>query len=94
MSREKITFNSSTIEVMTIMSENNFGAADILLKMLENDCMFSIFNLDDMNIRGEQIWYGYKNVCGEDFDIFIQTVNERSEDFVKKINVSCPIIPL
>lgn len=43
-------------------------------------------HLDDMNIRGSQIWIGYKYHCGQDLDRFMGCVTSRNEDMIAKIN--------
>ena len=41
------------------------------------DGIFDILSLDDMNMRGSQIWVAYKDHCGQDIEKFIACIKER-----------------
>lgn len=63
------------------MSKGNIGACTVLMKILqakgEVDGIVTILHLDDMGIRGEQIWLWYKYVFGENIDPFIEAIWKR-----------------
>ncbi len=64
------------------MIENNFGAMTVIKKMKESEgdkFVSTILQLDDMNIRGSQLWVGYKDYCGEDIELFIKCVKDPEE---------------
>jgi len=89
MNRKKIELTSGVIETLQIMSEGNIGAARILMDLLKKDDIIGpmyMLHLDDMNIRGEQIWLGYKDVCKEDLDVFISKIINRDAAMVRYIN--------
>lgn len=77
--RKTIRPDASLIEVVQIMSEGNPGAirvmVEILRKLLAEKGIALILALDDMNIRGTQIWIGYKDHCHENVDEFIRIVS-------------------
>lgn len=45
-----------------------------------------ILNLDDMNIRGSQIWLGYKDHCGQDLEVFKKAIDDRDPKMIELIN--------
>ena len=90
MTRKAITLSMSFMDLMEIIGEGNPGGtrvlADIIASLGMGPGSMLILNIDDMNIRGEQIWIGYKDHCGEDIDVFIQAIRDRSKDLVDAVN--------
>lgn len=89
MKREKITGSDNLQTIMVKMSEGNPGALTVLMAMHKKQgqmAFMEMLSLDDMNIRGPQIWLGYKDHCGEDIDKFLECVKGRDSDMVKTIN--------
>lgn len=85
--RKSIELKTTAIDLAVLMSEGNPGAATVLGRLMQNDKDFPlILNLDDMNIRGTQIWIGYKDFCGEDMDKFKTAIGDRSPEMVEIIN--------
>lgn len=87
--REKITGSDNLQSIMVKMSEGNPGALSVLVQMREKQgemAFMEMLSLDDMNIRGSQIWLGYKDHCGEDIDKFLKCVKDRDDEMVKTIN--------
>lgn len=87
--REKIKLDSSIQDLIIQMSEGNPGGITVLMQLLENDSitgMIDILNLDDMNIRGTQIWIGYKDYCNEDIKKFQECLSDRDQEMVNVIN--------
>jgi len=90
--REKINILSGTTDIIVLMSEGNPGAVSVMMKIrdadtLHNDAwLLRIFDLDDMNMRGPQIWLGYKDHCKEDIEVFIQCIKDRDADMVRAVN--------
>ena len=88
--RTSIAFTEDITDTMAKMSEGNPGALTVLInaaKTLEpvKNVAF-LMHLDDMNIRGAQIWVGYKDHCGQYLDKFVEKVESRDSDMVKVIN--------
>jgi len=87
--REKIGLMTTQKETMVMMSEGNPGALTVIMQIMKADPLegfMTLLNLDDMNIRGPQIWLGYKRHCGEDIKKFIECAKNRDEDMVATIN--------
>lgn len=87
--REKIRLRDTGTDLMVKMAEGNPGGLDVLMQVMKKDQMEGmrcLLDLDDMNIRGTQIWIGYKDYCGSDLDKFIKATQIRDQDMVDKIN--------
>lgn len=86
--REEIDINKSVLDMLMLMAEGNMGAASVISQIMNKYDAGSmcIFTLDDMNIRGVQIWVGYKDACEEDINTFCQRVKQRDPSLVKAIN--------
>lgn len=87
--REKIDLNDNVLQVIIKMSEGNPGAITALTTFMkdnpENSFML-ILGLDDMNIRGSQIWQIYKYYCEEDIEKFRQVIKDRDVDMIQYLN--------
>lgn len=87
--REKIKLTDNGLNLMMKMSEGNPGGLRILGELSTKErSLIYILGLDDMNIRGWQIWCGYKDYCKCDIDKFIEAIKNRDEDMVDVINKS------
>ncbi len=64
------------------------GSADAM-KVIKQINYLDLLHLDDMNIRGRQIWIGFKEHCGQNIDDFIECYNSRDPKFVATINRLC-----
>lgn len=86
--RKNINLHMNIQTVIMEMSEGNPGAVSVLTQILTNHPMgfASILSLDDMNIRGSQIWVGYKDHCKENLQIFIDCITKRDKEMVDTIN--------
>ena len=87
--REKITGSISIQQMVILMSEGNPGGLSVLCKLLDKspEVNFTyLLDLDDMNIRGSQIWIGYKDYCKEDLEEFKKAVRGRDSKMVEMIN--------
>ncbi len=87
--RQKIDLHTSLEDVIVIMSEGNPGAINVLTQIVNKNFMkgiMDILGLDDMNIRGAQIWIGYKDHCEQNIDRFIECIHSRDHTMVKTIN--------
>jgi len=89
MERKEISLNSTLTDLMVLMSEGNPGAVTVMVAMIKEDPslgMIHIISLDDMNIRGTQIWIGYKDYCDKDIKKFIEAIKKRDPAMVDVIN--------
>jgi tryptophanyl-tRNA synthetase len=85
--REKIELTDTTMDMAIKMGEGNPGGITVLVNLLKTkDGVLDILHLDDMNIRGSQIWVGYKYFCGEDLNAFVKAIRERNRDMIDAIN--------
>ena len=87
-SREYVKTSDSIPTLLEKMSEGNPGAASVLSRfMIVPTGLMNILDMDDMNIRGSQIWVAYKDYCGEDIDILTHSLTSRDGDLVKCVNI-------
>lgn len=87
--RDRISLNDSMLDVMLKLAEGNPGAITVLTQIVKQDStegFFILLGLDDMNIRGSQIWVGYKDYCDCDLTKFIEAVTNRDGNMVAEIN--------
>ena len=90
--RQKIQTNGGVMDIAVTMAERNPGAASVIAKLLKDDSatgFMKLLDLDDMNIRGTQIWIGYKDHCGQDIEKFKQALHDRDSEMVSTINKEC-----
>ena len=72
------------------MSEGNPGALTVITKLMEKNGIggaLMLLSLDEMNIRGSQIWVAYKDYCKEFLDLFEKSVANKDEQMIKAINI-------
>ena len=90
MEREELRLNEYLMDWMVKMAEGNPGALTVLLTALKERGSQKmgelILFMDDMNIRGAQVWIGYKDCCGCDLDKFIGCIEEKDQAMIDKIN--------
>ena len=58
--RKRIELTDSMNDMLFKMSEGNPGGLNVLMGLMDRDPLVFLA-LDDMNIRGTQIWIGYKD---------------------------------
>jgi response regulator RpfG family c-di-GMP phosphodiesterase len=86
--RRWMSWESNGFEALTVLQENNSTAFDILVNVMGmGDAVWVQFakNIDDMNIRGEQIGIAFL-YAQRDLNSLIELVNERSKHLVDYIN--------
>lgn len=88
--RERISLNGTTMELIIQMAEGNPGAVTALCALMKDDDMalMRILDLDDMGMRGSQIWVAYKDHCGGDIEKFRKALVERDPVMVETVNAS------
>ncbi len=91
--RDKISLNSTVADIVAIMSEGIPGSINVMMGMIDTygveRGVLDILRLDDMNIRGTQIWVGFKDHCESDMQIFVGCVRNRDQEMIDKINEEC-----
>lgn len=77
-----------TAESMIVeMSEGNPGALDVLVQLFEGpEDFIVILGLDDMNIRGSQIWVAFKDFADRDAHVLRWSIIDRSPQLVEIVN--------
>ena len=81
--------DDSLREVLIKAAEDNPSAVKVLMKIMQkfHYAGFSIIlQLDDMNIRGTQIFVGYKYHCRGNLDRFIECINNKDSKMLETIN--------
>lgn len=74
------------------LSEGNPGAISVLVKLLEAGPLgfMDILHLDDMGMKGPQIWVAWKDHCKQDIEAFRKAIRARDPDMVATVNRECP----
>lgn len=86
--RPKIELDDSLLDTIYKISEGIPGALVGINKLIQSDKagFMLLLSLDDMNIRGSQIWQAYKYLYNEDAEKFVKAVKNRDEKMVNFIN--------
>lgn len=86
--RKKIELNDSVFDVIYKMSDGLPGAIVAITELMKSDeaGFMLLLGLDDMNIRGSQIWEAYKYLYNENGKKFAEAVKNRDEKMVQFIN--------
>lgn len=86
--RDKIDIMETGMDLLVKMSEGNLGGLSVLVEIMQEGTkgFLHILNLDDMNIRGSQIWIGYKYWADQDLEKFIEGIRNRNPEMVALIN--------
>ncbi len=88
-----IDLKKSKGELLTEMSEGNMGTMAILDRMINksnliNSVVYTFIDLDDMNMRGDQIWIAFHEYCKNNILKFLDCVQKRDEKMVNYVNNS------
>jgi len=88
MARKKLNVNESVANVAAQMCEGNPGAIAALSSILtkRDDGLLVVLSLDDMNIRGCQIWVAYKDWAGGDVDKLAKGAFDRDQSMIDMVN--------
>lgn len=94
MTRQKVRGTDSMQDLAIKMGEWNPGGLNVVMQLLKmEDGWMRLLDLDDMNIRGSQIWVGYKDHCGEDINKFIEAIKNRDREMVSTVNRESGMFP-
>lgn len=77
--RVPLNLSDSVMGAVATMAEGNPGAAIALSKLVssEDDGLMLLLHLDDMNMRGEQVYVAHKEHCAGDMAKMVNFVNGR-----------------
>lgn len=87
--RKALNREMTHMDLMVTMAEGNPGAVRVMIDILSQqgeEGYFTILILNDMNIRGSQLWIAYKDYAEEDLEVFVKAVWERSQEMVDVVN--------
>lgn len=86
--RPKIELEDTMFDTIYKISEGVPGAIVGITKLMESDeaGFMLLLGLDDMNIRGSQVWEAYKYLYNEDAKKFAEAVKNRDKNMVDFIN--------
>jgi hypothetical protein len=89
--RQPLALTDSGQDLVLKMSEGNPGAISVLMRLLGGDpqSVMRILDLDDMNMRGSQIWVAFKDYAGQDLGAFTDALVRRAQEMVDKVNEIC-----
>lgn len=92
--RKKIDVNDSIDDIIYKMSEDVPGAMIGLTELMKSDeeGVLLLLSLDDMNIRGDQIWEAYRYLYDEDGRKFAEAVKNRDAKMVEFINEELALV--
>lgn len=75
--------------MFVIMCEGNVGALQVLMELAKQpEGLLRILDLDDMNMRGSQIWVAWKDHCKQDMPTFLKALQDRDLAMVETVNNS------
>lgn len=88
--RHTLNHDMSPEEAVEEMVEDNEVALHVLTEIINKSVTphAIMLDMDDMNIRGEQVQIGVK-VCGGNIKIFTGLITARSQWLVDEINKEC-----
>lgn len=88
--REAVDTSKGVQELIVLMSEGNPGALRVLMELVSTgpmgDGVKAILDLDDMNLRGPQIWVAYKDHCQGSLEAFADAIKARDPELVRTVN--------
>ena len=90
--RVKLSATADWNEVLDTTSEVHYGSTDALLQIILRapSPLDKIIDLDDMNMRGRQIWHAWHDDCGQDMNAFVQQVADGDPVLVDAVNALTP----
>lgn len=87
MTRSEISLTDNTKDVLVTLAEGNPGALRVLMQLLAGDGgLFDLLHLDDMNIRGTQVWVAFKDFAKEDLAAFRVAIRKRDPEMIRVVN--------
>lgn len=82
-----LTLGDTMHSAATKMCEGNPGAINVIMMLLKGPGggIPEMLALDSMGIRGPMIWVGYKDICGENIEVFVKKVMDPESGFKEAI---------
>jgi hypothetical protein len=92
--RAKVPRIATIRETVDLMAEGHPGVTAVIHLVYRYAAypIDIIMDLDDMNMRGLQIWHAW-DICGQDIDMFILRVADRDPKLVEAVNALLPDEP-
>ena len=89
--RLPIRMTDSIADSLPLMSEGDPEALKIITNIVKlgTQAALLVLDMDDMNIRGEQIVVAYRDICKLDTIKFLNAIKARDPFLVKRLNVLC-----
>lgn len=90
--RERIDMDTPIMKAMIMLAEGNPGAVTVLGQMLslqEPSGVALMLHLEDMNMRGPQIWVAYKDWAEGNMERLAGAIIERNQEMIDKVNEQC-----
>lgn len=88
--RRKVGAPSDTLQDLILaVGEDNPGAITVLANLAKSDPVAGftyILGLDDMNMRGGQVWIAFKDHCGSDLAKLVECIKARDQAMVDTVN--------
>jgi hypothetical protein len=89
--RKRLDMTMTTRDVIVEMSEGNPGAINAMMALLQGGgSVLDLLHLDNMGMRGSQIWVAFKDHCEGDVAAFVSAIRERDPDMIATVNENCP----
>lgn len=86
--RKEVSTNDMK-ELVVAMAEGNPGAMRVILDLLQGaggGSFMEVLILDDMNIRGTQVWIAFKDFAKEDMATFVAAIRKRDAEMIRVVN--------
>ena len=86
--RAKIEAEDTIADVIYKVSEGVPGAIVGIMALVNSSevGVMHVLSLDDMNIRGSQVWQAYKYLYNEDVEKFTEAISSRDQNMIDFIN--------
>jgi hypothetical protein len=86
--RARLRLDQSAQGLLVQMSEGNPGCMTVLAALLTHgmDGLTTILQLDDMNVRGDQLHYLWRDLCGGSIARLREAVARRDGGLVERLN--------
>lgn len=84
--RANIGGADSAQEMLLKMAEGNPGGLNVCMQIMQKGNPLVLLDLDDMNIRGSQLWVAFKDFAKHDIDVLIKASFDRSQALVDAVN--------
>ena len=90
MMRKPVDLSMTLLDTIVLLSEGNPGALRVLADLAREDHGFMrVLDVDDMNMRGPQIWVAFKDHCKQDMKTFSKALQDRDASMVATVNAIC-----